>query len=357
VLQITGIEVIPLTGIPSLNQTGPVHAIIRIATNDATVGIGRASASSKPTIDEDLAPLLIGENPLNVERLWARMYGSAGQRAASARAVITAIGALDIALWDLVGKILGAPVHRLLGGYRDTIPAYADGAMIARGPAGHAEWSARSVASGYRSVKYHVMGEGPDQIVETVRQIRHAVGPDVQVMVDVHKLWDPWLGIATARRLEEYDVFWIEEPITWDDQVRGMAILAAGTRIPIAAGESEFTVYACRDLVERAGIRVLQTDILGAGGYTAWRKMAAVADAYHVKAAPHGASFPELAGPLQAALPNGLVVSAFPAGEPIEIWSQLYREPLDLRDGLIHLTDRPGLGLEFDDAFIRAHRA
>ena len=101
---------------------------------------------------------------------------------------------------------------------------------------------------------------------------------------------------------------------------------------------------------------MLQADILGAGGYTAWRKMAALAQAHHVKIAPHGASFPELAAPLLAALPNGLIVSAFPAGEPPEIWSRLYREPPDLRDGTLYLTDRPGLGLELDEAYLARHR-
>jgi D-arabinonate dehydratase len=175
-------------------------------------------------------------------------------------------------------------------------------------------------------------------------------------MVDVHKLWDPWVGVAAARRLERYDVYWLEEPIRWDDEVGGMALLAAGTRIMLAAGESEHTLYACRDLVARAGIKVLQTDILSAGGYTAWLRMAALAQAHHVRVAPHGASFPELTAPLQAALPNGLIVSAFPAGEPPEIWSRLYREPPDLRDGTLYLTDRPGLGLELDEAYLARHR-
>jgi L-alanine-DL-glutamate epimerase-like enolase superfamily enzyme len=201
------------------------------------------------------------------------------------------------------------------------------------------------------------MGEGPDQVVETARRIRAAVGPDVDLLIDVHKLWDPWLGVETVRRMEELDVYWLEEPVSWDDQVRGMAILSAHTRIPVVAGESECTLYACRDLVERAGIKVLQTDILSAGGYTAWRKLAALAQAFHVTVSPHGASFPELAAPLVAAVPNGLMVSAFPAGEPLEIWSRLYREPLALRDGACHLTDRPGLGLEFDEAYLAAHRA
>jgi L-alanine-DL-glutamate epimerase-like enolase superfamily enzyme len=284
------------------------------------------------------------------------MYRLTHGRGLDARATISAIGALDIALWDLAGRLLGCPVHRLLGGYRDAVPAYADGGMFGRGPDGHAEWSARHVAAGFQAVKYHVMGEAPDEIVATVRQIRRLVGPAVQVMVDVHKLWEPALAIDVARRLEEHNVAWLEEPVAWDDQVQGMALLAANTSIPIAAGESECTLFACRDLVERAGIRILQTDILSAGGYTPWRRMAALAQAHHVAIAPHGASFPELAAPLVAAMPNGHSVSAFPAGEAVEIWSCLYQEPLDLRAGVIHLRERPGLGLDFDESYLAAHR-
>src|SRR5262249_60234063 len=105
------------------------------------------------------------------------------------------------------------------------------------------------------------------------------------------------------------------------------------------------------------GLRVPQAAIIAPGGYTAWRKLAALAQAHHVAVAPHGASFPELAAPLVAAAPNGLTVSAFPPGEPIELWSRLYREPLDLRAGTIYLRDAPGLGLEFDEAYLARHRA
>lgn len=355
-MKIVSLDMTTLAANAALGQQQPVHAVLRIRTEDGAVGISRVYAGTVALVEEYLSPLLIGENPLNVERLWEKMYNLAGSRGASARTLISAIGAVDIGLWDLAGKILNCPVHRLLGGYRDAIPAYADGGMFGRGPAGHAEWSAKSVAAGFRAVKYHVMGEAPDQIVETVRQIRATVGSDVRVMVDVHKQWDPWLAVETSRRLQEFDVSWLEEPVSWDDQVRGMAILAGNSSIPVAAGESEFTLYACRDLVERAGIQVLQTDIISAGGYTAWRKLAALAQAYHVAISPHGASFPELAAPLIAGVPNGRIVSAFPPGEPIEIWSRLYQEPLDLRDGTIYLRDRPGLGLEFDEKYLAERR-
>ena len=326
--------------------------VLMAHTDDGPTGISRCLAAARSVIEDRLAPMLVGQDPLETERLWQAMYCCIGNLEPDRRGTVTAIGSLDIALWDLKGKILGAPVHRLLGGYRDSVPAYADGAMFYRGPDGMAEWAELYVNEGYRAVKYHVMDEGPDEVVETVRRTRSAVGPGIQIMVDVHKRWGPRLAVETARRMEEFNVTWLEEPVTWDDEVGGMQYLSAGTRIAVAAGESEYNLYRCRDLLQKGGIKVLQTDILTAGGYTAWLKMAGLADAYHALISPHGASFPELAAPLIAAVPNGMIVSAFPKGQVPEIWSRLYRQPIEIRDGVIELNDRPGLGLEFDDDFL-----
>ena len=201
-MKIQTIAVTNLAPNGELGQTQPTHAVLRIQTDGGAVGIGRAYAGTAALIADEFAPLLVGENPLNVERLWEKIYRTTAA-AGAARPVISALGAIDIALWDLKGKILGCPVHRLLGGYRDDIPAYADGGMFGRGPEGHAAWCARHVKGGFGAVKYHVMGEGPDDIVETVSRIRAVVGPRVELMVDVHKQWDPWLGVETARRLEQ----------------------------------------------------------------------------------------------------------------------------------------------------------
>ena len=333
------------------------HAAIKVHCDTGQFGICHALASHGRAITEQLAPRLIGEDPMNAEKLWLQLYGVTYQRPGNLRDVVTGIGALDIALWDLRGKILNTPTHRLLGGYRTEIPAYADGRMAIRTPEQHAEWSAHFIHDvGYSATKYHVLGEPPDQVVKTARLIREAIGPEPMLMIDVHKIWDPWTAVETARRLEEHDVFWLEEPLRWDDEVGGMAYLAANTRISVAAGESELTLYACRDLIEHGGIKILQTDILVGGGYTPWLKMAGLAEAFHIRAAPHGASFPELLAPLIASLPNGLIVSAGPAGEETELWSKLYREPFDLRQGVCYLREQPGLGLEFDEDFLAAHR-
>ena len=331
-------------------------AVLELSTDEGLTGISRCTAGVRQIVEESLTPLLTDKDPMNTELLWQSMYGTIGNLDEDRRATVTAIGALDIALWDLKGRILGVPLHRLLGGHRDEIPAYADGAMFHRGPEGMAEWAKRYVDEGFRAVKYHVMQEGPEEVVETVRQTRAAVGPGVSIMVDVHKAWQPRRAVQVARNLEEYDVAWLEEPVTWDDEVGGMGYLAANTRIAVAAGESEINIYRCRDLLQRGGIKVLQTDILSSGGYTPWLKMAGLAEAFHAQISPHGASYPELTAPLLAAVPNGMIVSAFPAGQVPEIWSQLYDEPIEIRDGMIHMGERPGLGLEFDKEFLARYR-
>ena len=174
--------------------------------------------------------------------------------------------------------------------------------------------------------------------------------------MDILKIWDPWTTIQAAREFERYDVSWIEEPVCWDDQVGGMAMIASATDIPVAAGESECTLYACRDLIEGGGVKIVQADTVTAGGFTQLRKIADVASAYHAWVAPHGASYPEICAHLVAAVPNGLIVSAFPSTYPDQIWSRLYKEPLEISNGWIEMPQAPGLGMKLDEGFIEKHR-
>lgn len=269
--------------------------------------------------------------------------------------MVAAIGALDVALWDLLGRSAGLPCWRLLGGYRDWAPAYADVPIRNETPEELGEQLAESVAAGYRAVKFHILNRDPDHIVAEARAARAAIGPDVALMVDIFRALDPQTAIAVARRLEEYDITWLEEPVRWHDQPLGLALVAQQTRIPIAGGEGESSLYGCRAILERGGVAYLQTDLLGGGGYTNLRKIGALAEAYHVRLAPHGASFPELVAPLVAALPNGASVPATTPHQPPAVWGDLY-EDFRITDGRIELTDRPGLGLTFDQAFLARYR-
>jgi L-alanine-DL-glutamate epimerase-like enolase superfamily enzyme len=360
-MKIVAVEVLPFEagGKIGAREYRRTHAAVKVLTDEGLTGISRIGPEAGAYVEQTLAPELVGQDPANVERLWERMYAAAGRSGAPRPGAVGVVGSLDVALWDLLGKQLGRPVWQLLGGLRDRVEAYADAIPVVPGretAAGLAEAMAGYVRSGFKAAKLHLPRFAPDEVSADVRRVREAIGPDARLMVDVHRRWDPWTAVEVARLLEPCDVYWLEEPVSWDDQIGGLAFVASRIRQLVAGGEGEHSLHVCRDYVARGAVHVLQADVLGAGGFTAWRRIAAVAHAYHVRVAPHGASFPELNAHLVASLPNGLIVSAFPPGEPYEVWSRLYLEPVRLREGHIHLSGAPGLGLELDEAFIRRHR-
>jgi L-alanine-DL-glutamate epimerase-like enolase superfamily enzyme len=332
-----------------------VFAVFKLRTDDGLVGIGRGWGGPARYVHELLRPLLLGEDPRDVERLWDRMYRAAIGRHGQESAIVAALGGIDVALWDLLGKSVGLPCWRLLGGFRDWVPAYADVPTRASTPEELGEQLAACVEAGYRAVKFHILRSDPDHVVAETRAARRAIGPDVALMVDLFRALDVPTSIALARRIEEYDVFWLEEPALWEDQPLGLAAVARATRIPVAGGEGESSIHGCRAILERGGVAYLQADLLGAGGYTGWRKIAGLAEAFHARIAPHGASFPELNAHLVAAFRHGATVPATTPDQPPAVWGQLYQD-FQIRDGRVQLTERPGLGLELDEAFLARYR-
>jgi L-alanine-DL-glutamate epimerase-like enolase superfamily enzyme len=174
-------------------------------------------------------------------------------------------------------------------------------------------------------------------------------------MVDIFRALDPPTAVDVARRIEDYNVYWLEEPVRWHDQPLGLAIVARSTRIPVAGGEGESSLYGSRAILEKGGVTYLQTDVLGAGGYTNWLKIAGLAQAFHAKIAPHGASFPEINSHLVAAKPHGVIVPATTPNQPPEIWAHIYQD-FQIVGGRVQLTNKPGLGLEFDEAFLKRYQ-
>ena len=357
-MRITGVELElfrPTWDDPHGPALERVQAAIRIQTDDGAVGVGRTWEPQVAPIRDLLAPVLVGEDPLNAERLWARMAAATAPLLGQERPLMAAVGALDVALWDLRGRILGRPCWQLLGGYRDWVEAYADLPLRSRAPEGLADEVAppsprASARSSSTSSTPTPIGSSPP-----LGAARAAAGPDVKLMVDVFRALDPPTAIAVARRLEEFEPFWLEEPVRADDQPLGLALVARGTRIPIAGGEGEHSLFGCRAILERGGVAFLQANVVGAGGYTNWLRIAGLAAAYHVGVAPHGAAWPELTAHLVAALPHGVIVPATTPGQPPEVWARLYAD-FAIRDGRVQLTDRPGLGLTFDEDYLRRHR-
>jgi L-alanine-DL-glutamate epimerase-like enolase superfamily enzyme len=357
-MKITAIDMTlyePSWGDDPFAPRGRTFVTIEVRTDEGLVGMSRTWGPQATYIRDVLRPALLGEDPRNLERLWAKLDALTIPRLGHEPALVAAIGALDVALWDLLGKSVGLPCWQLLGGYRDTVPAYADVPTRAQTPEELGEQLARCVEAGYRAVKFHLLRIDPDHVVAETRAARRAIGPDVKLMVDLFRGFDAPVAAELARRLEEFDVFWLEEPVRWHDQPLGLAYVAGRTRIPIAGGEGESSLYGCRAILERGGLTYLQTDVLGAGGYTNWRKIAGLAAAHHVRIAPHGASFPEINAHLVAAYPHGAFVPATTPNQPPEVWAHLYRD-FRIDDGEIRLTSKPGLGLEFDREYLARYQ-
>jgi L-alanine-DL-glutamate epimerase-like enolase superfamily enzyme len=297
--------------------------------------------------------LLIGEDPLRVEYLWEKLYGVSQYRQR-----VPTIAVLDLALWDLIGKVRGEPVHRLLGGpTRDRIRAYAGMLGFSTEPAAAARASAAWAERGFTALKWylpHNALDGPEGMarnVALIREVRQAVGDDVQIMVD-------WLlagpransllyAIELARRLEEFRPTWIEEPLNFDDLDAHVA-LARATRIPLAFGEHFYTRWQLRQIIESGAPTVVQPDPVWAGGITEMRKIIAVASTYGTMLVPHGNESCRNALHLLFAQPERICPLAewgVRINHDVQYFYQDFYEP---RDGYFEPPDGPGFGYELD---------
>ena len=324
--------------------------VVRVKTDTGPTGVGEAFAYGAPlavcnVIEESLAPLLVGQDPLRIEHLVDLMHRGTmiyGRRGLA----MFAISGVDIALWDLLGKALDAPVHALLGGAtRPRLPVYAS-LMRYDSPKDVAGACKGFVAQGFTMLKLHQTD------VESVRAAREAVGPDVELMLDVNCPWTPAEAIAMARRLEPYRLFWFEEPVWPPEDYTGLAEVARATATPIALGENESTLYGFREIVEHRAGDILQPSITKVGGITEFKKIAALAQAANLPIAPHSFYFgPGLAATLHvAATWGGPIPVEFPTGEHE---TSFLAQPIQARDGYVEVPEGPGLGVEINEEAIR----
>ena len=351
--------------------------IVLIETDDGLTGIGEIHGRPMRQIAEIVigafAPLLVGQNPMEHERLWSAMFAFTHTRrgaglgqaegqphfGAGARPqIMAAIAGVDIALWDLKGKMCGQSVSRLLGASRSTVSCYASGGYY--GPVGEADVEGLVAemtgytALGFRAVKMKVGGLSIEEDIVRVRSVREAIGLDVDLMLDANVAYDVPAAIRAARAFEPFDITWFEEPVHWYDGVFGVAQVAAATKIPIASGESELHRWGCRDLMLHGGIRVMQFDATRAGGVTEWLRVAAYAANHGIVMAPH--HDPQVHGQLIAAIPNGHVQEVFPNAERDPLWAELFDGRPEIVDGTLHVPDRPGFGFEVNPAGLQKYR-
>lgn len=325
------------------------YTFLYVFTDEGITGIGpaRSGALDKALIEELLKPYVVGEDPLNSERIWEKMYWASlqyGRRGAA----ISAISTIDIAIWDLKGKILNQPVHKLLGGHRDTVPSYGSGINLNYTREELVEEMTAYVESGFKMVKMKIGRRDPDDDLERVKLVREAIGPDVDLALDVNNGWSVKTAIRMAGKLEKYDIYWLEEPIL-ADEIDNLSRLADETSIPIAVGENHYTKWEFKELMERGAMEIVQADIGKCGGVTEFIKIAAMADAYGLPVCPHHTEYVD--APLVAAIPNGLF------HEYIREWfgpmGQLFVDPIKPENGEISPSNKPGFGIELNEESIK----
>lgn len=337
--------------------TGRVTTLVLVHTDTGQVGVG--SAYSHPglitlVLKGQLEAPLRGEDPRDVEGLWQRMYGLTRWYGRKGTAV-TALGALDMAFWDLRGQALGKPVWALLGGERPSCPAYASALLWKEDVTQLADEATRHLARGFRRMKLR-MGRTEEYDVAAVRAVRQAIGNDNDVMVDASMRYNIPLARRVGKVLEENRVFWYEEPFLPED-IDSYAALRGTVGVRIAAGENEFGVQGFRELIREKAVDVVQPDACRSGGISEVVKVADMAADAGLSFAPHtwsDAVAVTANAHVVASRPNGLTVEIDQTGNPFI--DELLVEPLRVRDGLLLLSDKPGLGVELNRQVLERYR-
>jgi L-alanine-DL-glutamate epimerase-like enolase superfamily enzyme len=252
-------------------------------------------------------------------------------------------------MWDAAGKSLGQPLYRLLGGYRDRVPAYAsDGLWYSLSLDELAESASGHMAHGYTAMKMRLGHETrPEAEARRVQAVRQAVGPDIRILVDATESWQLSQAMQTGRVLQEAGITWLEDPVQHED-VAGLATIASDLLIPVATGEHLYQLTEFHQLLQARAADIVIIDLGRIGGITPWRRVAALAQAYHIPVCGH--VIPEIHVHLLSAIPHGYMVENVPRSEAI-----LQGMPT-LEDGCLIAPKGPGLGLELDEAAVQRYR-
>ncbi|MFC1941859.1 mandelate racemase/muconate lactonizing enzyme family protein [Chloroflexota bacterium] len=337
--------------------------IVQLTTDEGLEAFGIAYAlddfqvnSLKASID-DLEAVVIGQD---ISR-WAATYKDlqialrhTGQWGGYG---VNAMAAIDTAFWVLRAKALGMPLSRLLGGFRDEVPVYASDVLREFSSIDEIQKEAAAlVGNGFRAVKMK-MGAGRRAVKDEaarLKAIREAVGENVEILIDAHWSFSAYESIRLGREIEPYRPYWLEDPVGIHnggvslEDAGALAQVAAALDVPIAAGETFSTKYGFRRLIEQKAADIIIVDVLRCGGITEWMKIAAMAEAWNLPIASHCVH--DVSAHVIAAIPNGLIVEYMPW------WDVIYKEPPQVKDGCIKISDKPGLGLELDPEVIKKYR-
>jgi D-galactarolactone cycloisomerase len=375
-MKITNVEAFPIEfplDTPAQDATGVWDSwntvIVKITTEDGTCGYGEIGPIHgggipifKAMVDHKLAHMIMGENAFDRERLYEKMLGRGTSSYALGQkgAIVSAVAGIDIALWDLAGKILDTPVYQLLGGRsHDRIPAYASGFFGKSGrpltPQECAEEAKSYADQGFKGVKMKV-GFGHKQDLLNLEAVRKALGPDLGIMVDANQSYSYHDVMKIARDLAAFDLTFLEEPLPIND-IEAMAALAAAVEIPIAAGENYYTRFEFRDILVKRAVNIVQPDIIHAGGITETKKIADMASAWNVPLAPHIHATVGVAASIHllTATPHTLAAEYITSGGSYQLRQSLCGQTFMAEDGWVTAPDAPGLGIEIDETIFETY--
>lgn len=359
---------------PSTSSRGWLYkrrgtCLVEIETSDGIVGWGECygpSAVAKAFIDTQLSAHIIGRDPFDVEVIWEFLYNRIKDYGQSGMA-IAAISGIDIALWDIVGKACGKPVHKLLGGaFRTEVDAYATGLYFTNRLVDEAVEEAQGyIQEGFKAIKMKIGLGSIGRDYERVAAVREAVGPNTRLMVDANHCFSVPIAIQLGRKLEQLDIEWFEEPISPED-IDGYVQVTRALDMAVAGGENGFTRWGFRDTIARKAMDIIQPDVCAAGGLTESKKIATLASAHGVECVPHAwGSAVGLAATIHflAALPDQ-PPSLFPFRPMLEFEQcenpfrdHLAREPIMQMNGTVKVPDAPGLGIEINRDIIETYRS
>lgn len=365
-LTITGIETIPLRAPLDrefrgsyYHMTNRATLLARVHTDAGLVGEAWVGDEDEPLlaidriVRDEIAPRVIGQDAFGVERIWELAWPATFDILRDRRLGLVAVAAIDTAVWDLIGQALRQPLWRLWGGYRDEVPL-----IVIGGYYGASIGELTEELQGYREeglagCKFKVGGASPAEDAARVTAAREAVGDSFVLAVDANQGYTVAEAIDLARRIEELDIRWFEEPCRWANDRRALRDVRLRTTIPVCAGQTELTAAGCRDLMETGSIDVCNFDASWSGGPTVWRRVAGTAHAYDVQMGHH--EEPHVASHLIASQAHGTYAECFaPARDPF--WYRLVGNRPQPRGGLIQLPTTPGLGWEIDREYVAAHR-
>lgn len=343
--------------IPSLFDCATL--LVKITCDNGVVGFGRTyggdsfgTPTVKNCVDTFLAPLLIGEDPRYIHKIFKKME-NASHFLGRYGAVFKAISAIDIALWDCLGKITGLPLYYLLGAARDSVDVYASEGWPNLSVQELVEAMKALTAKGYKAIKFRLPAD-TDSCIEKMSAVREAVGPNIKLMVDLQNAWqDIPTAVRLVKRLEQYDPFFFEEPVRSQD-IDGHAEIKYQTGVPIVGGEHIYSKHVFREALSKNALSYVQVDAVRVGGVSEWMKVAGMCEAWFVPVIPHAAY--EIHVHTACAFP----ASSVPYIEYLtdyegELLHYLYTDFEDPVDGVATPPQRPGLGLTLNEDSIREH--